>query len=85
MSSSMAHLLPLAPQWSISCGASGDLIVDYHPTNGPLPYVQVGALFLLLWTRMGLHGHPQRTSVHFTLLSRCCRSCHCRCQSRRTL
>ena len=38
----MEHLTPLAPQ--IACGASGDLIVDYHPSTRAGPYVQVGCI-----------------------------------------
>ena len=39
----MTHPAPLASleQWSIACGASGDLIVDYHPDTRLGPYVQV--------------------------------------------
>ena len=38
----MAHPTSLASlQFSIACGASGDLIVDYHPDSSLGPYVQV--------------------------------------------
>ncbi len=76
----MMQLTPLAP-WSIACGASGDLIVDYHPDTSLGPYVQVDVPHT---SHASLACKPaSRTSQHHLMMFCCRRSCHSLWQSMR--
>jgi len=80
----MAHPTSLASlQFSIACGASGDLIVDYHPTPAWAPMCRSTCPPLPMRACHVIYpsGTGTPSQRHLSMLIYCRRSCHSRWQS----